>query len=660
MKTRADIQWMRAIAVMMVVLFHLSPARMTGGFAGVDVFFVISGFLITSGLLRERPKLSDFWLRRIRRLLPSALIVIAVTVLAAFWLVPPGARGEFGTDAIASIFYVENWWLVSASADYFAAESPGPFQHFWSLAVEEQFYLVWPVLILGLGLWGAEKLAIGKARVIFGLVFISSFAWSIWQSEAQATVAYLSTFTRAWEFAAGALVATGLNLGQLSPFARRMLAAGGFVLVATSAFGLNESMVFPGWVALWPVLGTVLVIAAQAEWSDRTERALRPAMWVGDISYGLYLWHWPVIVLASHAFIERSFVGSAIMFALSVGLAWASTRLIEDPIRRSRTMAARRKLGQYFAALVTSLLVATLAFTVNGATAAQLVAAQTAAERQALEPCFGANSIGDPDCEPAAPGDVVPTLDVAKHDAADPGSVCMTKAEEVEVKLCEFGSKRSNYRVLLIGDSHAATLLPPLKLLATRNNWNLTLAYHAGCTFSLVERNNTPRGKACFDWNEALQAKLKKVAPFDLVITAGYAKNRLADISRVTESALADGLAAAWQPLIDRGSSVVTVRDNPEMTAAMKACWDSQENLAVDCAMRASDAFVTDPAVRAAANTDSVKLLDLTDVYCPQGTCPAVIGGAYVYRNADHISATYSRSMTLILGKRLQDLLDRL
>ncbi|MEY3538001.1 MAG: hypothetical protein RL645_815 [Actinomycetota bacterium] len=657
MKNRADIQWLRAVAVMMVVLFHLSPARMTGGFAGVDVFFVISGYLITTGLLRERPRLADFWLRRIRRLLPSALLVIMVTILAAFWLVPPGARGDFGGDAIASIFYFENWWLVSASADYFAAEAPGPFQHFWSLAVEEQFYLVWPLLVLGLGLWGAAKGSARRTRLVFGAVFVASLAWSIVQSSTEPTTAYLSTFTRAWEFAAGALIATGLGFAKQSPRTRRILSIVGFALIAMAAFGLNESMVFPGWIALWPVVGTGLVIAAQAEWSTRVEGLLRPARWIGDISYGLYLWHWPVVVIASHVFIERTFVGTAVMFALAIGLAWATKRFVEDPIRRSRAIAARRKRAQYFGALVSSLIVFSLAFTLNGATAAQLAVAQTAAERQALQPCFGANAIGDDSCGPVQPGDVVPTLDVAKHDAADPGSTCMTKAEATDVMLCEYGSQRSSYRVLLVGDSHAATLLPPLKLLAVRNNWNLTLAYHAGCTFSLVERNESKRGVACAEWNSALQGKLAAAAAYDLVITAGYAKNRLADLPRVTSSALADGLSAAWQPLIDRGSRVVAVRDNPEMSPSMKACWDSQENLAVDCWMPAGDGFVTDPAEQAAANTDSLELLDLTDVYCPNGSCPTVIGGAYVYRNADHISATYARSMTLILGKRLQDLL---
>ncbi|MEY4742627.1 MAG: hypothetical protein RL672_1377 [Actinomycetota bacterium] len=666
MKNRVDIQWLRALAVGMVVLFHLWPTRVSGGFAGVDVFFVISGYLITAGLLRKRPRLGEFWLRRIRRLLPSALVVILATVLLGFVVVPPGARGDFGGDAIASTFYFENWWLVGSSSDYFAAVAPSPFQHFWSLAVEEQFYLVWPVLILALGLSTGGTSPGGKgsstlAKYAFGVVAAASFAWSLWQTNAAPSEAYFSTFSRAWEFAVGALLASGHGsrvLQRLGQAGRRNAAVAGFALIALAAFGLNEHMAFPGWAALLPVVGTALVIWAAADFAAIAPR-LAAITWVGDISYGLYLWHWPVIILGGYLVAERGSWLTALWLAISVALAWASKRWIEDPIRRSTAIVARRKRAQYFAAAASSLLVFSVAFALNGVTNAQLTQAQTAAEKAALEPCFGANAIGDAACLPVPTGQIVPSLDIAKHDAADPGSVCMTKAEASDVRLCDFGNSRAKFRVLLVGDSHAATLLPALKLVAQRNNWQGTLAYHAGCSFSLVERDSSARGRACADWNTALQNRLAKLPAFDLVITENYAKNRLADLAHVANSTLADGLAAAWQPLIDRGSRVVAVRDNPEMTTSMKRCWGSAvtNSMAARCSMHQAAAFVTDPIQQAQANTDSVKLLDITSRYCIDGTCPAAVGGVWVYRNADHISASYSRTLTLWLEKRLQDLL---
>ena len=212
---------------------------------------------------------------------------------------------------------------------------------------------------------------------------------------------------------------------------------------------------------------------------------------------------------------------------------------------------------------------------------------------------------------------------------------------------------------MLVGDSHAATLLPALKLIAQRNNLHGTLAYHAGCSFSLVERNSTARGRACAEWNIELQKRLARLPAFDAVITENYAKNRLADLPNISNSALADGLSAAWLPLIERGAEVVAVRDNPEMTASMAACWSAAttNSAGEKCSMPQARAFVVDPIQQAQANTDSVRLLDLTDRYCRDNLCPAVIGGVFVYRNADHISATYSRSMTLWLDKRLQNLL---
>ena len=659
MKNRADIQWLRAIAVSMVVLFHLWPNRFAGGFAGVDVFFVISGFLITGGLLRTRPRLGDFWLRRIRRLLPSALLVILATLVASALLVPAGARTDFGPDAIASTLYFENWWLIGSASDYFAATAPSPFQHFWSLAVEEQFYLVWPILVVALGLWGAARGSVWRARLVFAFVAVASFGWSLWQSYGEPTVAYLSTFTRAWEFAIGALIATGLNLGGFANRVRVGFGVLGFFLVVTSTFGLSEHLPFPGWAALWPVLGTALVIAAIADFGRPTERMLKPVTQIGDISYGVYLWHWPILVIATMAGAPESLSSKLSVLALTLVLAAATKRFIEDPIRTSTWLRERARWAQYSAALAATAGMVIMGYALQGTAEQQLAAAQSAAERQALEPCFGANSLlPTSDCKAATHEQLVPELDVAKHDAADPGSKCMTKAEQTEVKLCGFGSQRAGaYRVLLVGDSHAATHLAAFKLLAKRNGWNLTLAYHAGCSFSLVERNQTARGVACAAWNAGLQKRLSTEPKFDLVVAAQYAKNRLADLPGVTQTVLADGMAAAWQPLLDRGSQLVVIRDNPEMTDAMKGCWNAATKDAGKCHMAQSQAFVPDAAAQAAANTDSVKLLDLTDLYCQQGICPAQIGGVYIYRNADHINATYSRSMTLALDQRLERLL---
>lgn len=252
------------------------------------------------------------------------------------------------------------------------------------------------------------------------------------------------------------------------------------------------------------------------------------------------------------------------------------------------------------------------------------------------------------------------SLDQAKHDAADIGSQCMTKAEASEVIWCNFGNQKAAYRVLLIGDSHAATHLSGFKELAIKHDWALTLAYKAGCSFSLVERNSTARGTSCVAWNNNLQTDLAAGAPFDLVVTANYSNNFLADIKADNWSELAiAGYRAAWQPLIDRGAKVVALRDNPQMTEAMKACWNEAVSDASQCAGARDEMLYPDYSQQAATGLAGAFALDLTDLYCDAKACPSQRGGIYIYRNADHLSATYARVISGEFYNRLQNLLGR-
>lgn len=668
---RADIQALRAAAVAMVLLFHLWPNRFGGGFGGVDVFFVISGFLITSSLVSETSlqafrdskisALSNFWLRRIRRLLPMALLVILATVLGSAVLVPASARSEFTWDAIASIFYFENFKLALGESDYFAASAPNPFQHFWSLAVEEQFYLVWPVLI------GLLFVRTGRRTALLALsaITFTSFVFSIWQSMADGSFAYFNTATRVWQFGLGALLAVGLAPQAekiISERGRLVGAVAGFGAIVLSTFLLDESLPFPGWQALLPTIGTAAVIWARANTADLLQqnfvgaalrRLGRTITWLGDISYSLYLWHWPVIILAGYSAgralnnLELVAVGLAALV-----LAHFSKKQVEDRIRHSVRLRELPNPRQFVFAAATSLVVFGFALAGGSIAAAQVVQQEQKIIALEKSDCFGARAVGNSSCRPVPAADVVPSLDFAKRDAADPGSICMVKALETEPNFCNIteGSKR----VLLIGDSHAATHLGALRILATDQNWSLDMSYHAGCSFSLVERNTEPRGVACAEWNRLVTEKLAEDEPYDLVITASYARNRLADLPGVTEQQLTDGFIAAYKPLLARGSKIAVIRDNPEMDEPMKQCFENAVRDASECSMPVTNAFVGDPAVSAASALKNVQLLDFTDVYCPEGICSTVVGGVYVYRNADHITATFSRSMSDVFAKRLE------
>ncbi|MSZ20774.1 MAG: acyltransferase family protein, partial [Actinobacteria bacterium] len=288
---RLDIQALRAAAVLMVVIFHLWPNRLPGGFAGVDVFFVISGFLISGSLFSEladrgRIRFAAFWAKRIRRLLPAALLVIALTALFSLVFVPTFTRQGYFAEAIASTFYVENWQLAASATNYFAAQ-PSPFQHYWSLAVEEQFYLLWP-LLLGLVAYLAKRKSTATFRLLIAAISIASFAYSLFLSYAQPNLAYFTTFGRVWEFGLGALLALGGRRIRLTPVGQTLLSVGGFAAILVSAVWLNEEMAFPGWAALIPALGTAAVILAGLQtlpkWLDRWY-GLRPIAFTGEISY---------------------------------------------------------------------------------------------------------------------------------------------------------------------------------------------------------------------------------------------------------------------------------------------------------------------------------------------------------------------------------------
>jgi peptidoglycan/LPS O-acetylase OafA/YrhL len=620
---RKDIQALRAVAVSMVVLFHFWPAHFIGGFAGVDVFFVISGYLITSHLAKQgKIRFAEFWARRARRLLPAAFAVIFVTLFMSHFLLSPVQISDYGKEAIASVFYSENWVLAANSTNYFA-DGASAYQHYWSLAVEEQFYIVWPLLI--------ALLLLAKRRMSLGIAIITaaSFAYAIFATATQPSVAYFNPVARVWEFGLGALIATA-TLPRLRKKLSATLSLVGFAGLGATVVLLNPTFAFPGLPALLPVVSTALVLFAGTSdlpgWLDR-RMAFKPVQFVGEISYSLYLWHWPLVVIP--AFIangQLNPIAKLVLMAVSVVFAWLTKKFIEDPVRFAPILVKARPRRTLTIALAASVFVAGC----------------------------GAIAVWDGDSIVQADAQNYETLSLseAKKDASDPGSKCMTKAEDSNVILCDFGKTDSTKRMLLVGDSHAATHLRALKQIAINSGWHLVLAYKAGCSFSLVERNQSARGTSCAAWNKNLQAKLAGEKPFNLVITNNYAANRLADISAPNWNALAvTGFRAAWQPLIDRGAQVVVIRDNPEMSLSMAKCFDTATLDASMCKMPLSDALYKDDAVTAAEGV--AKVLDLTDVYCPNQVCPAKIGDTYVYRNKDHVSGSFDGQLWRTFAKRL-------
>ena len=341
---RPEIQALRALAVTAVVLFHYWPVLVPGGQVGVDVFFVVSGFLITGILLREadaqgRIWVPGFYLRRARRLLPSALLVLIVSAVATVVFVRTSYWEALFREIGASALNVQNWNLLIAEAvPDTIGPNISPLQHFWSLSVEEQFYLAWPGLIILALLLGRRWFSGSRYTLyaVLGTVIVLSFAYNIWQTGAHSTTAYFSTLARAWEFGLGGMLALAPSC-RLPAVWRAVLSWGGLAAIVVSLFAASDPRTFPGWIVLLPVLGTMAVVwsgvSGLAGGTDAIAR-FPLVQWLGGISYALYLWHWPVLVFTPA--ITGVATPSSFMVLLlggSVLLAWATTRWLEDPIR---------------------------------------------------------------------------------------------------------------------------------------------------------------------------------------------------------------------------------------------------------------------------------------------------------------------------------------
>ena len=464
---RQEIQGLRALAVVLVVLFHLWPGRVSGGYVGVDVFFVISGFLITAHLLREVDRegsvdLARFWARRMRRLLPAAYVVLLASAVGTLVLVPQLLWRQFLGELTAAALYVENWALAIGSVDYLAADNaPSPAQHYWTLSAEEQFYLVWPLLVLA-GLWVAKvasdrrnrREAVDQRRAVFFVLAVTtaaSLGYSLWITASNGAWAYFVTPARAWEFGAGALLAFApAASGVLAPRLRAALGWLALVVLLSSAIVLDESTPMPGTAAIWVVAASAALIWVEApavDWAPARLLVTGPARYLGDISYSVYLWHWPLIILLPYVTEHplTSLDRLSVLLA-TVGLAALTKRWVEDPVRtghrfglpRPRVTFAYAALGA--AAVVMVCVVPRLELT------RELEATQRAAAQLTEEPprCFGA-AARDPQSQgcpnPDLEGVVVPAPEVVREDYPQYGR-CATPAIGEPLEPCRFGQRR--------------------------------------------------------------------------------------------------------------------------------------------------------------------------------------------------------------------------
>jgi peptidoglycan/LPS O-acetylase OafA/YrhL len=672
---RPDIQGLRAVAVVLVMLFHVWPRLVPGGYVGVDVFFVISGFLITGLLIREvertgRLSISNFYARRVRRLLPAATFVLICVGLASPFFLPIIRWEDTAAELIASAFYFENILLYSKAIDYLAQdEALSPVQHYWSLSIEEQYYIVWPLLIALCALsfqakrhWQMALLGLGVA------IFALSLAHSFLLTRADPPAAYFATTTRLWEFALGGLIAFLMAWARPAPRAadrdgkganwRRWTGLGltwlGIAGIVAAALLYSNMTPFPGLTALLPTLATAALIVGGATalfGYSSPLLSLRPFQYLGDISYSLYLWHWPLIVFTALALDrELTIVDGAAVIALSIALAHATKVLVEDPMRYrigERGLAGTLKISGAFTAVLVAVALTQYAYIWDRKR--DLIAEAGSDESHPGALAF----LGAADPSENLGVEFKPSLLRAKKDVpALYADGCHVSKRNAKPRPCTYGDEAGTKLVVLVGDSHAAQWLPALQALATRRHWKIITETKSSCAFMDVERGIGVAADACREWKMRVLNDLIAMRP-DIVVTAlfvgsGHVRTK-EQFKRTTE-----GLRKTWRKLAEAGIQVVAIRPTPHVLIDVPDCLSKYGQDTKKCTQPRQKVLMQDPVTVAAKGAKGVVLADMTDAICARDRCEPIVGNVLVYRDGHHLTATYSASLAPFLDRFIE------
>lgn len=657
----AELHGLRGLALALVVLFHLFGAGRVSG--GVDVFLLVSGFLVTGSLVRRAEsrslRLRDQYARHAARLVPAAAVVLSAVVLLTVLVLPRGSWIQNAREVAASALYYENWELIASQLSYDAAgASTSPLQHFWSLAVQGQFFLVWPLVILGLA--ALARRAGWSLRPVVGwftlAAVVASFAWAVYLVDVTQQVAYFHSASRFWEIGAGALLALVLPYLRLPDVIRDALAWLGLALVVASGFVVDGATAFPGPWALWPVTGALLVLAGSGTDGRRGPRVLldtAPLRFVAGISYSLYLWHWPLLIgyLAWREHPAVGWRGAAVVLGASVALAWATERLVER-----RAQAAVVLSGNRATLLRSAAVVSVIAVVATGGGA--VLAVQDRESVAALETTSadhpGARALDPGFTGPLPQVDVRPAPHVANDDRSwvlrdacvqttgtkDPGAV--------DVLSCVLHDPASPTRtVVMVGDSHMAQWEPAMTEAARDAGWRVLLFGKHSCRMA-AEFGDVRSNPTCEAWNANVMSEIESLRP-DAVVVMGTRTYEEKDGEYV-----ARGEVAAWRELDHLGVPVVTIRDTPRFPREVPACVEKHPD-GVACGRdRASMFAPKNPAESAPGVPASAAHLDLTDHLCGPQRCETVVGNVLVYRDRHHLTRTYVRTLAPALSAELR------
>lgn len=645
---RPELEGIRAVAALLVAVYHIWIGSVSGG---VDVFFIVSGYLITLSLIsrieREgRINFSENLLGLARRLLPLASTVILISAIMSIFLIPKAYWKQTITEMFSSMFYFQNWQLANDSVDYLAQNNEAsPFQHFWALSVQGQFYITWPIIITVVSLLAKKVLKKPLRKTLLAvliIIFTASISYSIYITAVNQPWAYFDTFARAWEFSLGGILALVLPYISLHKMINLILGWLGLAIISFTGILLPVSSIFPGYAALLPTSGVILVIIA----SENSSRfgvlnllGSKLFQYLGSISYGFYLWHWPLLIFYFAYFKtdKVTFFAGTMILLISFVLSIVSIKYIEKPIREIDIKKSKKRLVKVIVALITPIILVGASWSVY--IQLSLNGEYTAEENP------GARAISHNIT--AVPGaELKPTMLQAKEQLPEfYSNGCYTGGDSAAVTKCSFGvTENPAYTIALVGGSHSGHWFPALMAMSEELGLQIDVYNKDACRFSADDFEGKLT-EECMEWNKNVMEPLMENPPDLIFMTAN---NNSGD-------KVPKGYIDKWKEF-EGITTVFAVRDNPQMKEDPTVC--VEEKSVEKCSVPREEVLSKAvPWENTEGLPSNVIFADMSDYFCVDNTCPPVIGNVLVFRDTHHITTLYSETLTPALKEHIVEAL---